>query len=186
MEEVRKVWRVENEEGRGMYQDTAAFDVFDRHRSKAMMKRTPGPEDDARLSEIGFNRYRADAQGLRYAFDSPRQMLKWFGSKRIIRGLRKAGQRVAVYVVPANDCDRRLGSGRVQSEAGEANRDNANPGGRMTEDLEPVETIPAYAVIIRAIHERGPAQEEALAELRRRGLWLSAEQQQQAGRPRNG
>lgn len=47
--------------------------------------------------------------------------------------------------------------------------------------LRPVRDIPAYAVIIRAIHERGPAQAEALAELERRGLWLSDAQKQQAG-----
>jgi hypothetical protein len=48
--------------------------------------------------------------------------------------------------------------------------------------LEPVDKIPSYAVIIRAIHERGPAQDEAFAELKRRGLWLTEEQEKQAGR----
>lgn len=47
--------------------------------------------------------------------------------------------------------------------------------------LRPVRDIPAYAVIIRAIHERGPAQADALAELERRGLWLSDAQKRQAG-----
>lgn len=46
-----------------------------------------------------------------------------------------------------------------------------------------IETLPAYAVIIRAVHERGETQHEALRELRRRGLWLSAEQRDQAGLP---
>lgn len=50
-----------------------------------------------------------------------------------------------------------------------------------TTKLEPVEAIPAYAVIIRATWERGETQREALAELDRRGLWLSAEQRKQAG-----
>jgi hypothetical protein len=44
------------------------------------------------------------------------------------------------------------------------------------EKLSPVEKIPDFAVIIRAIHARGPVQEEALLELARRGLWLSEEQ----------
>jgi len=46
--------------------------------------------------------------------------------------------------------------------------------------LTPVREIPAYAVIIRAIHERGRTQKEALAELDRRGLWLTEEQKRQA------
>lgn len=47
--------------------------------------------------------------------------------------------------------------------------------------LTPVREIPHYAVIIRCIHERGETQIEALAELRRRGLWLSEEQKITAG-----
>lgn len=46
--------------------------------------------------------------------------------------------------------------------------------------LTPVREIEAYAVIIRAIHERGPTQAEALKELNRRGLWLSEDQRTQA------
>jgi len=41
--------------------------------------------------------------------------------------------------------------------------------------------LPSYAVIIRAIHERGDTQRAALVELNARGLWLSAEQRAQAG-----
>jgi hypothetical protein len=41
--------------------------------------------------------------------------------------------------------------------------------------------LPAYAVIIRCIHERGDSQDAALAELFRRGLWLTKAQEQQAG-----
>lgn len=47
--------------------------------------------------------------------------------------------------------------------------------------LTPVTEIQNFAVIIRAIHERGETQREALAELDRRGLWLSAEQKISAG-----
>ena len=47
--------------------------------------------------------------------------------------------------------------------------------------LDPVSEIPHYAVIIRAIHERGGVQQEALSELTNRGLWLSKQQEQQAG-----
>jgi hypothetical protein len=47
--------------------------------------------------------------------------------------------------------------------------------------LTPVRFIQNYAVIIRAIHERGPVQEEALDELKRRCLWLNEEQAKQAG-----
>lgn len=39
----------------------------------------------------------------------------------------------------------------------------------------------SFAVIIRAIHMRGPEQKAALRELSARGLWLSAEQRKQAG-----
>lgn len=38
-----------------------------------------------------------------------------------------------------------------------------------------------FVVIINAIHERGEKQQEALAELNKRGLWLSDEQKVQAG-----
>lgn len=44
-----------------------------------------------------------------------------------------------------------------------------------------LDTMPDYAVIIRAIHDRGTAQVSALSELNRRGLWLSPEQRKQAG-----
>ncbi|MBB4017596.1 hypothetical protein GGR16_002630 [Chelatococcus caeni] len=47
--------------------------------------------------------------------------------------------------------------------------------------LAPVASVPAYAVIIRAIHMRGPEQAEALEELNRRGLWLSEDQKRAAG-----
>ena len=47
--------------------------------------------------------------------------------------------------------------------------------------LFPVALIPNYAVIIRCIHERGATQQEALAELNERGLWLNDEQKRQAG-----
>lgn len=47
--------------------------------------------------------------------------------------------------------------------------------------LTPVADIPNFAVIIRAIHERGPTQQEAIAELARRGLWLSPDQKITAG-----
>jgi hypothetical protein len=40
---------------------------------------------------------------------------------------------------------------------------------------------PPFVIIIRAIHERGPTQDAALAELRERGLWLSQDQKRQAG-----
>lgn len=49
--------------------------------------------------------------------------------------------------------------------------------------LADVTTIPAYAVIIRATWERGETQAEALAELKRRGLWLAEDQRRQAGLP---
>jgi len=51
----------------------------------------------------------------------------------------------------------------------------------MATKLDPVTEIPACAVIIRAIHERGATQAEALAELARRRLWLNEEQRAQAG-----
>jgi hypothetical protein len=46
--------------------------------------------------------------------------------------------------------------------------------------LMPVQQISGSAVIIRAIHERGKKQKEALAELDRRGLYLSSDQKRQA------
>lgn len=42
--------------------------------------------------------------------------------------------------------------------------------------LTPVREIPAYAVIIRCVWERGANQVEAIAELTRRGLWLGDDQ----------
>lgn len=42
--------------------------------------------------------------------------------------------------------------------------------------LTPVADIPAFAVIIRAIHERGPEQAAAIRELFRRRLWLAPDQ----------
>lgn len=42
--------------------------------------------------------------------------------------------------------------------------------------------IPAYAVIIRCIWERGDAQAAAFAELSRRGLYLTPDQLRQAGK----
>jgi hypothetical protein len=47
--------------------------------------------------------------------------------------------------------------------------------------LDPVTEIEAYAVIIRACWCRGPDQADALAELKRRGLWLTDEQRLKAG-----
>lgn len=47
--------------------------------------------------------------------------------------------------------------------------------------LSPVENIPSYAVIIRAIHERGQTQIDAICELERRGLWLTEEQKRLSG-----
>jgi phage terminase large subunit GpA-like protein len=47
--------------------------------------------------------------------------------------------------------------------------------------MTPVKKIPAYAVIIRAIHCRGHLQTEALTELDRRGLWLAEHQKIAAG-----
>jgi hypothetical protein len=41
----------------------------------------------------------------------------------------------------------------------------------------------SYVVIIRTIHERGGSQAAALAELNRRGLWLTTDQRRQAGLP---
>lgn len=51
----------------------------------------------------------------------------------------------------------------------------------MTTKLTPVREVKNFVVIIRAIHERGTNQAEALDELKRRGLWLSSEQREQAG-----
>ncbi len=46
--------------------------------------------------------------------------------------------------------------------------------------MTPVRDIPHFAVIIRCIWCRGPAQRDAFAELNRRGLWLTEEQKQQS------
>lgn len=52
---------------------------------------------------------------------------------------------------------------------------------RKSTILTPVRNIPSYAVILRATHERGETQREALLELNRRGLWLTADMKRQAG-----
>ena len=41
--------------------------------------------------------------------------------------------------------------------------------------------LQSYMVILRAIHERGEPQRTALAELARRGLWLTDAQRREAG-----
>lgn len=43
---------------------------------------------------------------------------------------------------------------------------------------------PAFIIIIRAIHEDGFEQDKAMDELTRRGLWLTADQLEQARRIR--
>jgi hypothetical protein len=43
------------------------------------------------------------------------------------------------------------------------------------------EKLPAFALIIRCIHQRGPDQERCLTELGKRGLWLSDTQKKEAG-----
>lgn len=48
-------------------------------------------------------------------------------------------------------------------------------------DVENIESDEPYMLITRATHERGIRQTLALAELARRGLWLSPEQKQIAG-----
>ena len=40
--------------------------------------------------------------------------------------------------------------------------------------------LQSYMVILRCIHERGEAQAQALAELARRGLWLTDAQRREA------
>jgi hypothetical protein len=45
--------------------------------------------------------------------------------------------------------------------------------------LYPVTDIPHYAVIVRAMWERGQNQLDAVHELTRRGLWLTQEQADQ-------
>ena len=49
--------------------------------------------------------------------------------------------------------------------------------------LVPPEKLRSWCLIIRCIHQRGLDQERCLEELRARGLWLSAEQRDQAGLP---
>lgn len=44
-----------------------------------------------------------------------------------------------------------------------------------------IEKAQHFVVIIRAIHERGESQRQALEELKARGLWLSDDQKRQAG-----
>ena len=56
----------------------------------------------------------------------------------------------------------------------------SEPRGGGGTKLTPVAKIPNYAVIIRSIHERGGTQKDALAELDRRGLYLSSDQRVQA------
>ena len=47
--------------------------------------------------------------------------------------------------------------------------------------LVPPGELKDWALLIRCIHQRGADQEACLAELSRRGLWLSPEQKEQAG-----
>lgn len=52
----------------------------------------------------------------------------------------------------------------------------------MPAKLTDVRRVQSFVVIIRCIHERGENQSAAFAELNRRGLWLTPEQLEQAGR----
>lgn len=98
-------------------------------------------------------------------------------AERDARALQAARERV---LVASRNAVRR---GRVTSELGRAVRALAKlestPSTRAK--LTPVADIETYAVIIRCIHERGEVQAEALAELERRGGYLSEEQRRQAG-----
>jgi hypothetical protein len=49
------------------------------------------------------------------------------------------------------------------------------------ETLVRPEHLQNFALIIRCTHQRGEDQQNCLAELNRRGLWLSDEQKQRAG-----
>lgn len=62
--------------------------------------------------------------------------------------------------------------------SGDADEDLYVVGG---ETLVRPEKLKSWALIIRAIHQRGEDQANALAELDRRGLWLTEEQKVQAG-----
>lgn len=48
-------------------------------------------------------------------------------------------------------------------------------------NLAPFDQLPAFAIIIRAMHTRGEDQQAAFAALERRRLWLSPEQRLTAG-----
>ena len=50
-----------------------------------------------------------------------------------------------------------------------------------SEILLPVRSLPSCAVLLRAVWERGATQAEALAEIRRRGIWLTPQQRRDAG-----
>ena len=52
-----------------------------------------------------------------------------------------------------------------------------------SEILLPIATAPTYFVVNTATQERGPRQAEALAEIRRRGVWLTREERELAGLP---
>jgi hypothetical protein len=70
----------------------------------------------------------------------------------------------------------------LAAAAGEAERTLEAHGEEATApELTPIDKVPHYAVIIRAIHERGRDQRQALDELDRRGLWLTDAQKEQAG-----
>ena len=50
-----------------------------------------------------------------------------------------------------------------------------------SEILLPVRSLPSLALLARLRDERGPTQAEALAEIRRRGIWLTPQQRRDAG-----
>ncbi len=66
-------------------------------------------------------------------------------------------------------------------EEEELEEEDAVVGDEVTDAPTRFEKSENFVVIINAIHERGERQEEALRELTKRGLWLSAEQKVQAG-----
>lgn len=51
----------------------------------------------------------------------------------------------------------------------------------MTRKMKTLDQLPLWAVIIRAVHMRGPAQVEAIREIEAHRAWLSDDQIEQAG-----
>ncbi len=90
-----------------------------------------------------------------------------------IGGLKRGGKATP----PGDGPGMKAGDRVPRARGGGTKNEYSVPGARGGD----IRKSPSYGVILQAIHERGPTQAAAHAELARRGLWLNDEQIKQSG-----